>query len=326
VGDQLSTNAEVAFYDGLVKGKRIIESVRSARLIMAKALGEKDQLYRYPLGWAQLALYLRGNDIPIARKGAIADDLYTLEQELYRTDSPVHSLDMLQSGTDGFIGRRKDLARLRQRHIKGRRIFVLHGLGGIGKTALAVNLIPKLGVEPDRIMLLDAARADKTEDPVQDLWEQLANQIQKAFPNLLKKILDAHKEKQDPLTMFSAVIKDADKAWPSGPGYLHNAESLQVNVESENGDLGTWASPGIDQWWRIATQGATHGGPLTLIATTRYLLNDIDRQNSWSVGVLRSADMARMIRWFPFLRAMSHTHKKNGVEWLNGHARAFLRE
>lgn len=207
VGDQLSTHAEVAFYGGLAKGKRLTESVRSARLTMARPLGEKDRLYRYPLGWAQLALYLRGNDLSIAQKGDASDDIYALEQDLYRAGSPVHSLDMLQSGTDGFIGRRKDLAMLRQRHIKGRRIFLLHGLGGIGKTALAVNLIPKLRIEPDRIMLLDAVRADEAADPVQDLWEQLADQVQKAFPDLLARVRDAHKKRQDPLTLFSAVIK-----------------------------------------------------------------------------------------------------------------------
>ncbi|MCP4117828.1 MAG: tetratricopeptide repeat protein [Desulfobacteraceae bacterium] len=323
VGDQLSTHAEVAFYGGLVKGKRLTESVRSARITMARPLGEKDLMYRYPLGWAQLALYLRGDDLPIAEKDAVADDLHALEQELYRADSPVHSLDMLRSGTDGFIGRRKDLAMLRQRHIRGRRIFVLHGLGGIGKTALAVNLIPKLRVKPDRVMLLDAVRAEEAADPVQDLWEQLADQIQKAFPGLLARILDAHKENQDPLTMFDALIKDmdADKPWLI---YLDNAESLQTHVTSETGDLGAWDSPGMDKWWRIAATGTTHGGPLTLVATTRYLLKDSDRQNSWAVGVLRSADIARMMRWFPFLRTMPHAQKKNVVEWLNGHARALI--
>ncbi|MCP4690747.1 MAG: CHAT domain-containing protein, partial [Desulfobacterales bacterium] len=316
VGDQLSTRAEVTFYSGLVAGKRLTESVRAARLVMAGALGENDVHYRYPLGWAQLALYLRGEDAPIAKGGEEADDdIYALEQELHRPDSPIHALDPLRSGMEGFIGRRKDLAMLRRRHIQGRRIFVLHGLGGVGKTALAVNLIPKLNAPPERIIMLDAARADNAADPVQDLWEQMTDPLAKAFPDLLANVLETHKENQDPLALLRAVIDAVKKPWLI---YLDNAESLQTKVESEAGDLGAWASPGMAQWWRIVSSGAVHGGPLTLAATTRYLWEGLDRLDSRQVGVLRPADIARMMRWLPCLRRMPHARKKRMVQWLNG--------
>ncbi|MCP4665745.1 MAG: hypothetical protein GY849_05205, partial [Deltaproteobacteria bacterium] len=321
VGDQLSTRAEVVFYGELVAGKRLTESVRKARRVMARVLGDKGSHYRYPLGWAQLALYLRGDDIPIAERGESADNIYALEQELYRTDSPVHALELLHSGMEGFIGRRRDLALLRQRHIRGRRIFVLHGLGGIGKTALAVNLIPKLAIKPENIILLDAARADKAADPVQDLWEQMSDQVQKAFPDILEEVLETHKEAQTPLTLLGAMAGAVKKPWLI---YLDNAESLQVKVESEKGDLGEWGYSGIAEWWAVASKKAIHGGPLTLIATTRYLFQGLDGKYSWQVGVLRSADIARMMRWFPFLRKMPHGRTEQVVQWLNGHARALI--
>ncbi len=89
---------------------------------------------------------------------------------------------------------------LRRRHIEGRRVFVLYGLGVVGKTALAVNLIPKLGAPPDRIVMLDAAREDSAADPIQDPWEQMTEPLGKAFPDILANVLETNKEEQDPRT------------------------------------------------------------------------------------------------------------------------------
>ncbi|MBU1054844.1 MAG: tetratricopeptide repeat protein [Proteobacteria bacterium] len=320
-GDQLSTQAEVAFYGGLAAGKRLTESMRSARLFMAGVLGEKDHCYRYPLGWAQLVLYLRGNDTPISKGKAAADNIYVLEQELHRSESPVYSLDMMHSGIDGFIGRRKDLATLRQSHIKGQRVFVLYGLGGIGKTSLAVKLIPKLGIEHDKIVVLDAARANKAANPVQDLWEQMTDQLQDAFPDILVNILETHKQNQDPKILLGEMITAIKEPWLI---YLDNAESLQIKTDSENSDLGAWASSEIEKWWQIAVSGAVYGGPLTLIATTRYLLKELERKDNFQVGLLRPSEIERMMRWFPYLRQIPHAHKKKIIKWLNGHARTMI--
>jgi tetratricopeptide (TPR) repeat protein len=324
VGDHLSTHAEATFYGGLAAGKRLTESVRTARRAMTGVLGEEGQYYRYPLGWAQLALYLRGSDEPLTDGDVTNDDVYALEQELYRLDSPVQSLDVLRSGVDSFIGRRKAMAILRQRHRKGQRVFVLHGLGGIGKTALAINLIPKLGAGSEKVVLLDAARADKTDDPVQDLWQQMTDQLQKTFPGPLAAVLDAHKEEQDPHTLLAAVIVAIAAVKSPWLIYLDNAESLQTKVESDSGELGAWASEDMAEWWRIAAAGAVRNGDLTLMATTRFLWAGLNPRDSWPVAVLRPADIARMLRWFPFLRKMPQEHKKIIVEWLNGHARALI--
>lgn len=318
---ELSTRAEGAFYSGLAVGKRLAESVRNARLAMAGVLGEKDHNYRYPLGWAQPALYLRGKDMPINKAKTGTDDIYALEQELYCPDLPVHCLDMLHSGIGGFIGRRREIEMLRQAHSKGQRMFVLYGLDGIGKTALAVNLIPKLGIDQDKIVALDAARADKAANPAQDLWEQMTDQLQDAFPDILANVLETHKQNQDPEILLGAMIAAIKKPWLI---YLDNAELLQVKPDSENSEPCAWASSKIATWWKIAAAGAVHGGPLTLMATTRYLLKELEAKDSFQADLLLPSEIARMMRWFPFLRQIPDDHKKKIIEWLNGRVRALI--
>ena len=46
--------------------------------------------------------------------------------------------------TTGFIGRRTELHRLRQRLREGERVFVLQGLGGLGKSTLALHMLRDL--------------------------------------------------------------------------------------------------------------------------------------------------------------------------------------
>src|SRR5205085_2817214 len=45
----------------------------------------------------------------------------------------------------GFIGRRTELHEVRRRIRRGDRVFVLQGLGGLGKTTLAFHMLPLLG-------------------------------------------------------------------------------------------------------------------------------------------------------------------------------------
>ena len=120
---------------------------------------------------------------------------------------------------------------------------------GIGKTSLAVHLIPKPGVKRENIILLDAARADQAVGPVQDLWEQMSDQLQRGFPALLQWVLEAHKKAQDPLVLFKALSPGISKPWMI---YLDNAISLQIKVELTERALGERKTPGIETWWHIA--------------------------------------------------------------------------
>lgn len=55
----------------------------------------------------------------------------------------------------GFIGRRKELHRLRRKIRENERVYVLQGLGGLGKSTLASQVLPMLAQgEAERICTL----------------------------------------------------------------------------------------------------------------------------------------------------------------------------
>src|SRR5262249_49367970 len=93
----------------------------------------------YPLGWVQLAVYHRGPDLPLAVRGQAQAALRSTQ--LRRHIVEVGGLPVLEFG---FIGRRALQHEVRRRLRSGQRLLVLQGLGGLGKTALASQLLSKV--------------------------------------------------------------------------------------------------------------------------------------------------------------------------------------
>lgn len=67
VGDTLCTRAEVAFYESLARGESLLQAGNRARASTMKPVvsSTTGKRYIYPLGWAQLAVYHRGPDVPL---------------------------------------------------------------------------------------------------------------------------------------------------------------------------------------------------------------------------------------------------------------------
>ena len=108
----------------------ILNSVR-----LSPALDSAAAISTHPFGWAQLVFYHRGPDHPLSRP-VPADAQRRLEQQLERTFAGSGSRRFLSTG---FIGRRTELHRIRQRLRRGDRVLVFQGLGGLGKTTLAFH-------------------------------------------------------------------------------------------------------------------------------------------------------------------------------------------
>ena len=87
---------------------------------------------------AQLVLYQRGPARPLSRPVPPGWRRHE-EGVLRRTYLDAGERRMLATG---FIGRRTDLHRVRRRLRAGGRVFVFQGLGGLGKSTLALHTLP----------------------------------------------------------------------------------------------------------------------------------------------------------------------------------------
>src|SRR5262249_49682470 len=95
--------------------------------------------------------------------------------------------------TTGFIGRRAEQHRLRRKLREGQRVFVLQGLGGLGKSTLAIHAIRDLLHADEDVVWLWCGDAEKRPEGIAEAlvgqlleycrerlggaWEQVVQQV-----------------------------------------------------------------------------------------------------------------------------------------------------
>ena len=193
--DALSTEAEATLYGEIAAGQTTRFAVRQARETMARASGSARDVYReatsaavaqaaresYPLAWSQLVLYHRGADHPLSPPpppGEMPQQGKDLPRRIFLGAGTRRIL------TTGFIGRRTELHRLRRRLREGQRVFVLQGLGGLGKSTLALHMVRDLLHAGDDLCALwcqDAEKAETSEKIAEALVDQLLDYCRRRF-------------------------------------------------------------------------------------------------------------------------------------------------
>jgi hypothetical protein len=149
--DELSTRAEEALYAAIAAGETTRAAVAKARAALQRLFVEDEvpdeptapqhtatndaafERHAVPFAWAQLVYYHRGPEVPLSVPSSTNIDAFR-EPMLVRTYRNIGEGSFLATG---LIGRRRELHELRRRLKRGDRIFVLQGLGGLGKTTLA---------------------------------------------------------------------------------------------------------------------------------------------------------------------------------------------
>ncbi len=140
--DVLSTEAEAALYAAIADSQTTRFAVRQAREALGRPIGPSRSVQReadpqvvesmresFPFAWSQLVLYHRGPDHPLS--GPVpAGQPRRGDEALHRT--------FLDAGTrrilvTGFIGRRKELHRLRRQGARGPARVRAPGAGGPGQ-------------------------------------------------------------------------------------------------------------------------------------------------------------------------------------------------
>jgi hypothetical protein len=329
ISDELSTQAEVALYTAIADGHPTTHALRQARAALDHPTGEQAHVLHdaLPFAWSQLVFYHRGPDHPLSLPPKSLD-ARAREDDLRRTYVDIDRRRVLATG---FIGRRTELHRIRKRLRRGDRVFVLQGLGGLGKTTLAFHMLPLLGPADARLTLWcqDAEKATGGADPIAEAlvgqlleycrsrfgldWEGVVQQVDRAAGD-------------DSARRFAYFLQSLLANVPRLVVYLDNLESLLVGPDEAHGagdgtEFGEWRSPGLKAIWSGLVQFARASDRLAVVASCRYRHDDFGRA-LFTVSPLPPDALYRLMAWFPALRQLSGPARARLVARLAGHPRA----
>ncbi|MCC6552280.1 MAG: tetratricopeptide repeat protein, partial [Polyangiaceae bacterium] len=331
VGDAQCTRAEEIIYAALVRGRTAREAVREARQICRQPHRDGGKATRvYPLGWAQLALYHRGADVPVALPAtAGGPDLGRNERRrvmarLNASRGPA-GVERLKFG---FVGRRSVRAEVLLRFREGARALVVQGLGGLGKTALCAEMAPSLAREisgkgadgkPNevRVVALDGRSAGRQADPVSALWEQVQSL---AEDDVWDAVLGALQRDGITGEALAGALLSLARREGGLLVYLDDAESLQVPVGE--GELGAWRSPALEGFWRELLAAAGREPRFAVLASTRYVPAGLSPAALYSLPVMRDIDLVRLVPWWPALDGLRGADLAWLVSRIDGHPRS----
>jgi len=320
VGDQVCTNAEATYYQTLAAGKTVMAAGQAARMALMAELEMDGSRYQYPLGWAQLALGHRGPDRPLCapRSGAPPRRRYQREETV------VNGLPIL---TFGFIGRRREQHLIRRAYEGGQRLFVLQGLGGLGKTALARRLVTRVLAEDGRdAAILRCKDLADAREPLAELWRQ-AEQIGRDWelPGWEARCAEAREalKGRSAAEGLRETVRRLRAGHPRMVLYIDNAETLQTGpVDTEPGtparEIGQWR-PTAKELWPVMEALAAEGLPVLI--STRYLWAELDPDDVYRIGPLTQADVRRMIDAFEKLGRLPGPVKGRIAWQADGHGR-----
>lgn len=327
VGDAQATRTAAYFYRELAKGSTARDALRRARNHAARPLSFGGVQGIYPLGWAQLSLYHRGEDHATAKKSVDTPFQEVPKERLFhrmdhtgkterverRHDEPVVGIQQLRHG---FIGRRsaKAVAISRWRHHR-QQLLVIYGLGGLGKTTLCAELLRIL--PKGKVLALDGRFAGAQDNPFSAFWSELevARSHDEKWPITLGELQEKNDDEADALAQAIDFLYRLEGGLTV---YLDDAESLQEELPNTD-DLGRWKSDPLKKWWRSMVQKTDQEG-FGLIASSRF------RPEGTKSGILALEPMSqweilRLMSWMPTLRALPHDDRDWLAKKVAGHPR-----
>ena len=338
--DQLSTRAEEALYDAIAEGLPTRDAIRRARRALANPFYDPDGRYRpgairsaaeqavvtdlpantHPFAWSQLVFYRRGPEWPLSMPAQPGKRVTT--QALQRVFEGVGDRRMLSTG---FIGRRSEQHKIRRRIREGQRVFVFQGLGGLGKSTLAQQVLPWLAESKTDICVLWCQEVEQVASQAEGLVGQLLEWCRKRFKGRWEDVVQQidHVAGDDSAQRFSSFLQATVQNAPGLVLYLDNLESLLVGPEDDAGAacFAEWAEPALEALWRQADQMARDSDKLYLVASCRYR-NKAFGDALLPVSRLPADALFRLTEWFPALRRLTAHSRERLVSRLDGHPRA----
>lgn len=258
VGDVVATRVATAFYRAVGSGKQTTTAVREARAQMWNEVTD-------PLAWALLVLYHRGPDHPLGI--AAADD------RIAEAARPV------------FIGRRRELHRLRAAIARGQSSHLVHGMAGVGKSAFC-----------------EATR----ETYRQRGW---TNQIVVRCREVASSANPAE------------ALQAAVAGWARAVPLLLVFDDLDALLEPRDGVVGRWRDAAVEALWNtFVDRSERRPRRFALLASSRYQVDVAPPL--FPLPPMQWDEMHRMIGWHRPLRRTAPGWRETLVDRLAGNPRA----
>ena len=287
--------------------RRVIEARR-------RALPESDP-WAAIAEWATPVLVQAGPAMALFRR---ADGM----ERLAAAPAPVFGAGMVVRRVGDFVGRRAELRQL-LRVLRGDGAgVVIHGIGGVGKSTLAAQLVEQLGADAGLVVAVSGAAALTVDLVLEALRTAL-------LAHALKHGLD----ERDPLRQVAAVLADASPPWPQRLELIRQVVLPQLGVlllvdnaedllTEDGGDKRGLADPELAGFLSAWVQA---GPRARLLVTSRYpftLPGGVQWRLAWHhLGPLSLAETRKLIWRLPALDTLPPAGKARAHAMVGGHPR-----